>query len=202
MPLPSHLACRRCLVLENDCFVVDGVPRASPSTLRTQQNQERPFLQPLSHRIRCPPGSTSIASFQDELADPDYLDTGKRNQDELQDAQRERDNNRTSECRSSGTPPPVNDLRLFDPEAEEEGKRTTNQIQQSASTIIAHPAKKTTGAWIKVGMTVCRPFELLGYLLRKQSISRHLFLHGSRPVVILMNLIASIPDLEERYEIE
>lgn len=183
-PLPSHLACRRCLVLESDCFVVDGVPRASTSNLRSQNHAR-------------------LSLHSSTVSDP--LIKNGTSQDQLVVVGRGvEEDNRISVGRSSGTPPPVNDLRLFDPEGGdlEKANIRAREEQSSSDSTSALRQPRTTKDWIKVGTTVCRPFELLGYLLRKQSISRHLFSQSSRPGILLMNLIYSIPDLQERYEEE
>jgi hypothetical protein len=193
-PLPAQLACRRCVLLDNDCFVVDSAPRPSSSSSRLRGNSRATQAQE-GHQH----GKMARRSLEES---PKAWQRGERKDDTASTSQ---SRETASDDRSghydtaSTSPPPVNDLRMFGPEVAEalEGKSETKSPPKAR----AKPPMRTMD-WVKVGLTVCRPFELLGYLLRKQSISRHLFVEANRPLNMLAELIICVSDLSSRYEQE
>jgi hypothetical protein len=196
-PLPSHLACSRCILLENECYVVDVAPRPSQSSGRSRAGSRA--QQPRTSQHTAPSTTHTKQTRNEKMIEYD----GTIHQPQLNGFHQSRTDSgdQATLIESSASPPPVNDLRLFDPDIVKDLIVKSEDKKRVLSESRVIPPKKTMD-WIKVGMTVCRPFELLGYLLRKQSISRHLFVESQRPADILVDLLIPFQDLDQRYQVE
>ncbi|UZJ55660.1 hypothetical protein CBS101457_004980 [Exobasidium rhododendri] len=216
-PLPTGLACKRCEVLGFDCLVVDGVPRPTKGRHRSSKTTTTTTTTPSHHHLllhpQDPSSSSSSVQRWDNVKLP--LPIRSRTSDMLHHAaqlpaiQPSKDD-LSSNSGSESDPPPMNDLRIFAPESTVESEDRSEPVSVhtvSSKAIQQSPATRAKKGrdWMKVGRTICRPFDLLGYLLKRQPITQQQ--QQSRayeqvPANSLMMMVTSLSDLRHRYDAE
>ena len=99
---------------------------------------------------------------------------------------------------------PFNELRIFPPEKAAEDGEVESAHPSSSLSQLGTGKREVIKArsWIKVAYTVCRPFELLGYLLMRQ-FGPHDPLSQTHLVNDkLMDVVRGATDLRNRFQTE
>lgn len=196
-PLPTSLACRRCQALDQACFVVDSVPLVGSHRSRrsTTQPSETSVVGALGRRAAAGEQVSHSPTFSpfSTAANAAHPTTSRVISEDGFD--------------EAGVKP-FNELRFFPPEkaAAEDGEDEEAESAPPSSSL-SQLGKGTseaikTRSWFKVVYTVCRPFELLGYLLM-----RHFGPHDqlSQTHLVndkLMDVVRGAADLRNRFQIE
>ena len=215
LPLTIDLACRRCQVLEQECFVVDSVPKAGTTGNRVRRAAKSSDSAPPQHAMQFSSISTSTSqgwkSDKHTLSSPPVPlpnhHARSNSSTSRFESNKQSNEDHHSNSESGSDPHAINDLRIFEPEETvecEDGSGNIANAQGESMLVQSSPKSKSKKSkdWMKVGRTVCRPFELLGYLLKRQPIAQLQIIQNQSPAGAMMEIIASFKDLRLKYEAE